>query len=103
MSVLKINSDNFRSEVLESEKVVLLDFYADWCGPCRMLAPIIDEIAAENPNVTAHVYDIRHFEEIKNRHKVMSVPCLVINDEQVSFGKKNTEQVLGLILGEGSG
>ena len=72
------------------------------CTMCPDLVVAAQRIAAENPNVTAHVYDIRHFEEIKNRHKVMSVPCLVINDEQVSFGKKNTEQVLELILDEGS-
>ena len=54
-------------------------------------------ITAENPNVTAHVYDIRHFENLKNQYNVMSVPCLVINDEKVSFGKKNVQQVLDLI------
>ena len=54
-------------------------------------------IAASNPNVTAHVYDIRHFEYLKNRYKVMSVPCFVVGDEKVSFGKKNIRQVLEFI------
>jgi len=54
-------------------------------------------IAAESPFVSAEVYDIRHFEELKNRYQVMSVPCLVINDENVSFGKKNLRQVLEMI------
>ena len=54
-------------------------------------------IAAENPNITAEVYDIRHFEELKNRFQIMSVPCLVVGDETVTFGKKNMEQLLELI------
>ena len=67
------------------------------CTMCPELVASAQRIAATNPNVTAHVYDIRHFEELKNRHKVMSVPCLVINDEQVSFGKKNILQILQLL------
>ena len=54
-------------------------------------------IAKEKPNLTAHVYDIRHFENLKNQYNVMSVPCLVINEKQVSFGKKNISQILELL------
>ena len=54
-------------------------------------------IAAENPRVKAHVFDIHHFEELRTRYHVMSVPCLVINEDDVSFGKKNIEQILSLI------
>ena len=54
-------------------------------------------IAAENPNVTAHVYDIRHFENLKNQYNVMSVPCMVVNDQDMVFGKKTMQQVLELI------
>ena len=54
-------------------------------------------IAAENPNVTAHVYDIRHFEDLKNQYNIMSVPCMVVNDQDVVFGKKTMQQVLELI------
>ena len=67
------------------------------CTMCPELVAAAQRIAAENPNVTAHVYDLRHFEELKDRYKVMSVPCLVINNEKVSFGKKNVEQVLELL------
>lgn len=67
------------------------------CTMCPDLVVAAQRIAAENPNVTAHVYDIRHFEDLKNQYNVMSVPCLVINDEKVSFGKKNVQQVLDLI------
>ena len=67
------------------------------CTMCPDLVVAAQRIAAENPRITAHVYDIRHFEHLKERYKVMSVPCLVINDEEVSFGKKNMEQILQLI------
>ena len=67
------------------------------CTMCPDLVVATQRIAAENPNVTAHVYDIRHFENLKNQYNVMSVPCLVINDEKVSFGKKNIRQILELL------
>ena len=67
------------------------------CTMCPDLVMAAQRIAAENPHVTAHVYDIRHFEDLKNRHKVMSVPCLVINDEKLSFGKKTLPEILKLI------
>ena len=68
------------------------------CTMCPDLVVAAQRLAAENPHITAHVYDIRHFEALKERYKVMSVPCLVINDDKVTFGKKNTEQILQLIL-----
>lgn len=67
------------------------------CTMCPELVLAAQRIAAENPLVTAEAYDIHHFEGLKNRHKVMSVPCLVINDREVSFGKKTIQQVLELI------
>jgi len=67
------------------------------CTMCPDLVAAAQRIAAENPHVKAHVYDIRYFEDLKERYKVMSVPCLVINDDTVSFGKKNVEQILQLL------
>ena len=67
------------------------------CTMCPDLVVATQRIAAENPNVTAHVYDIRHFEELKNQYRVMSVPCMVVNDQDVVFGKKTMQQVLELI------
>ena len=67
------------------------------CTMCPELVAAAQRIAAVNPNVTAHVYDIHHFENLKNRYKVMSVPCLVVNEEKISFGKKNVEQVLAFL------
>ena len=65
MSILKITDENFESEVLNSEKTVIVDFYADWCGPCKMQSPIMEAIATENPN-SAVKYD------------VMSIPTILI-------------------------
>ena len=69
------------------------------CTMCPDLVVAAQRIAAENPNVTAHVYDIRHFEQLKNKYNVMSVPCMVVNDDKVLFGKKNVTQLLAAILG----
>ena len=67
------------------------------CTMCPDLVVAAQRIAAENPNVMAHVYDIRHFENLKNQYNVMSVPCMVVNDQSVFFGKKTIQQVLDLI------
>jgi thioredoxin reductase (NADPH) len=67
------------------------------CTMCPDLVVAAQRIAAENPNVTAHVYDIRHFENLKNQYNVMSVPCIAINNEKISFGKKNMGKVLDFI------
>ena len=67
------------------------------CTMCPDLVVAAQRIAAENPNVTAHVYDIRHFEGLKNQYNVMSVPCMVVNDDKVSFGKKNVSQILEML------
>ena len=67
------------------------------CTMCPDLVAATQRIAAESPCVTAEVYDVRHFEDLKNRYQVMSVPCMVINNETVSFGKKNLQQVLEMI------
>ena len=67
------------------------------CTMCPDLVVAAQRIAAANPNITVHVYDIRHYEELKNRYKVMSVPCMVINDKDVHFGKKNLQQVVQVL------
>ena len=84
MSVLKITNDNFQSEVMESEKVVLLDFYADWCGPCRMVGPTVEEIAAENPQIKVGKINVDENMDLAMRFKVASIPLLlVMKDGQV--------------------
>ena len=67
------------------------------CTMCPDLVVAVQRIAAANPHITAHVYDIRHFESLKDQYKVMSVPCLVVNSKDVFFGKKNIRQILDLI------
>lgn len=78
MSVIKINKNNFENEVLKSEKTVLLDFYADWCGPCRMVSPLVDEIADENPQVLVGKIDVDRELELAQKFGVSSIPMLVV-------------------------
>ena len=78
MSVIHINIDNFRNEVLDSEKPVLLDFWAPWCGPCRMVSPIVDEIAAERGDIKVGKVNVDEERELAGQFGVMSIPTLVV-------------------------
>lgn len=78
MSVIKINKENFASEVLNSNKPVLLDFYADWCGPCRMVGPIVSEIANERSDVKVGKINVDEQPELAAQFQVMSIPMLVV-------------------------
>lgn len=78
MSVIKINKENFASEVLNSNKPVLLDFYADWCGPCRMVGPIVSEIANERSDVKVGKINVDEQPELAARFQVMSIPMLAV-------------------------
>ena len=102
MSVIVINKDNFESEVLKSEKTVLLDFWASWCGPCRMVSPIIDEIASEHPEIKVGKVNVDEEPELASSFKVMSIPSLfVIKDGKVvnsSAGAKPKNQILEMLL-----
>ncbi len=77
MSVLNINRSNF-DEVLGSEKTVLLDFYATWCGPCRMVSPIVDEIAEEHPEFLVGKINVDEEPELAGEFDVVSIPTLVV-------------------------
>ena len=78
MSVIHINKSNFQNEVLESEKPVLLDFWAPWCGPCRMVTPIVDEIAAERGDIKVGKVNVDEERELAGQFGVMSIPTLVV-------------------------
>ncbi len=78
MSVLTITENNFEEEVLNSEKTVLIDFYADWCGPCKMQSPIVDKIAEERSDIKVGKINIDENPELAEKYDVMSIPTLVI-------------------------
>lgn len=78
MSAININIENFESEVLKSDKPVLLDFWAPWCGPCQMVVPIVEEIAAENPNIKVGKVNVQEQRELAKKFRVMSIPALIV-------------------------
>ena len=102
MSVLKVNKLNF-SDVKESEKKVLLDFYADWCGPCRMLSPIVDEIAEEREDILVGKVNVDDEQELAQEFGVVSIPTLVVMQGgkvlHQSSGARPKAEVLSLLEG----
>lgn len=77
MAVLEITTENF-DEVIKNNETVLVDFYAVWCGPCKMMSPVIDEIAQENPGVTVGKCDVDEAEELAMRFGIMSIPTVMV-------------------------
>ena len=101
MSVIKITKENFEAEVLGSEKTVLLDFYADWCGPCRMVSPIVDAIAEEHPEYKVGKVNVDEQGELATTFGVMSIPSLFVikNGEvaQQAVGARTKAQILDML------
>ena len=101
MKVLHVNKDNFHNEVLNSEKPVLLDFFASWCGPCRMVGPILDEIAEEREDIKVCKVDIDEQPELASRFRIMSVPTLMVlkdgNIVDQSIGARPKHQILAMV------
>lgn len=101
MSVLHITKETFQQEVLNSDKPVLLDFYADWCGPCKMIAPVLDEIAEEREDIKVCKVNVDKEPELASQYQVASIPTLlVIKDGQIvnqSLGAKPKAQILALL------
>ena len=78
MSVVTLTKENFKQEVLDATQPVLIDFWAAWCGPCRMVSPIVDEIAAENPDIKVGKVNVDEQPELAQQHGVMSIPTLIV-------------------------
>lgn len=102
MEILKVNSENFEEEVLNSKNTVLVDFYADWCGPCKMMSPIMDEIAEElGENVKVGKINVDNNQELAIQYDVMSIPTIMIfnkgNIVKTFIGVTDKNEILGYL------
>ena len=101
MSAIHITKQNFQEEVVQSSKPVLLDFWASWCGPCRMVSPIVEEIAQERPDVKVCKINIDEQRELAEQFQIMSIPTLmVVRDGQVvrqAVGARPKNQILSML------
>ena len=86
MEVMKVTSSNFEEEVLNSDKTVLIDFYADWCGPCKMFSPIVESVAEENEDIKVVKIDVDNAQDLAIKYQVMSIPTIVVikNGQEVN-------------------
>ena len=101
MSALNITKNNFHEEVVQSDKPVLLDFWASWCGPCQMVGPIVDEIAGERPDIKVGKGNVDEERELAAVFNVMNIPTLVVvKDGKIvnqAMGARPKEQILSLL------
>ena len=103
MSALNITKQNFQEEVLNSDKKVLIDFWAAWCGPCRRVSPVIEEIAEERPDVKVCKVNVDEQQELAAEFQIMSIPALVVMEHgkivNQSVGARPKAQILDLLSG----
>lgn len=99
--MVKITNENFEDEILKSDKTVLIDFYADWCAPCKMLSPIIEGVDEENNDIKVAKINVDELQELAIKYEVMSIPTLVVikNGQEVnrSVGFISKSQILELV------
>lgn len=100
MSVVKVDKNNFDLEVLNSDKKVLVDFWASWCGPCRMVGPILEEIALERTDIKVVKINVDEEPELASQFKIMSIPTLMVFEKgkviNTSLGALPKNQILAL-------
>lgn len=101
MEIMKLNQQNFEQEVQNQSGVVLVDFYAEWCGPCKMLSPIVNEIAEERTDIKVGKVDIDESTELAIQHRVMSVPTLIVmkdgKEQARAVGYRAKQEVLAML------
>ena len=101
MSAIHINNNNFQEEVMNSEKKVLLDFWAPWCGPCQMVLPIVEEIAAERLDIKVGKINVDESPELAKQFRVMSIPTLIVMEKgdvlNRATGYRPKEDILDLL------
>jgi thioredoxin 1 len=101
MATIKLTKDNFDTEALQSTVPVLIDFYADWCGPCRMVSPIVDQIASEGGDFKVGKIDVDNSPELAAKYGVMSIPTLIVLKDgkvaQQAVGARSKEQILKML------
>lgn len=108
MSVVNLSSENFQEEVMNSDLPVLVDFYAEWCGPCKMISPIVDELAEKyDGKIKVGKLDIDQAQDIAGSHGVMSIPTLIFfkNGEKAeestgALSKEQLEELIQKVIGE---
>ena len=101
MNIMKVSDENFEQEVLNSNIPVLVDFYADWCGPCKMLSPIVDEVAKENDDIKVVKVNVDESQNTAIKYQVMSIPTLVVikngNEVNRSVGLIDKQEIVNLV------
>lgn len=104
MSIINLTKDSYHNEVMETDKVVVIDFWATWCGPCKMMAPVVEEVAKDYPDVKVCKINVDEEPELSNAFKIVSIPTIVvikngeIIDSVVGYRpKEDIEKIIKLV------